>query len=65
MRSQGYPGWLRTEFPVDYDHLKYFWSSMTQELQLWPFMSYNWLFLWGYTLYKWGYFSTYNWNFGQ
>ena len=23
--------------------------------------SYNWLFLWGYTFYKWGFVSTYNW----
>jgi hypothetical protein len=23
--------------------------------QLWPFTSYNWLFLWDYTFYKWGY----------
>ena len=30
-------------------------------LQLWPFISYNWLFLWDYTFYKWGFLSTYNW----
>ena len=24
-------------------------------VQLWPFTSYNWLFLWDYTFYKWGY----------
>ena len=28
--------------------------------QLWPFTSYNWLFLWDYTFYKWGFLSTYN-----
>ena len=27
--------------------------------QLWPFISYNWLFLWDYTVYKWAYFSTF------
>ena len=24
-------------------------------------MSYNWLFQWDYTFYKWGFLSTYNW----
>ena len=24
-------------------------------IQLWPFVSYNWLFQWDYTFYKWGY----------
>ena len=23
-------------------------------IQLWPFISYNWLFQWDYTFYKWG-----------
>ena len=32
--------------------------------QLWPFISYNWLFQWDYTCYKWGFLSTYNWYFG-
>ena len=26
--------------------------------------SYNWLFQWDYTCYKWGFLSTYNWYFG-
>ena len=30
------------------------------QVQLWPFTSYNWLFLWDYTFYKWGFVSTYN-----
>ena len=30
-------------------------------LQFWPFISYNWLFQWNYTIYKWGFVSTYNW----
>ena len=30
-------------------------------IQLWPFISCNWLFLWDYTIYKWGFVSTYNW----
>ena len=30
-------------------------------VQLWPFISYNWLFQWDYTFYKWGFVSTYNW----
>ena len=30
-------------------------------VQLWPFTSYNWLFLCDYTFYKWGFVSTYNW----
>ena len=30
-------------------------------VQLWPFISYNWLFLWDHTFYKWGFVSTYNW----
>ena len=35
-------------------------------LQLWPLISYsyNWLFLWDYTFYKWGFLSTCNWYFG-
>ena len=33
-------------------------------LELWPFISYNWLFQWDYTFYKWGFLSTYNWYFG-
>ena len=29
-------------------------------------ISYNWLFLWDYTFYKWGFLSTYNWyNLGH
>ena len=34
--------------------------------QLWPYkISYNWLFLWDYTVYKWAFVSTYNWyNWG-
>ena len=32
--------------------------------QLWPFLSYDWLFLWDYTFYKWGFLSTYHWYFG-
>ena len=28
--------------------------------QLWPFTSYNLLFQWDYTFYKWGFLSTYN-----
>ena len=31
------------------------WNSLASDLQLWPFISYNWLFLWDYTFYKWGY----------
>ena len=27
-------------------------------------ISYNWLFLWDYKIYKWGFVSTYNWYFG-
>ena len=27
-------------------------------VQLWPFITYNWLFLWAYTFYKWGSVST-------
>ena len=34
------------------------------QIQLWPFISYNWLFQWDYTFYKWGFLSTYNWYFG-
>jgi hypothetical protein len=30
-------------------------------VQLWPFISYNWLFLWDHTFYKWGFVSTYTW----
>ena len=30
-------------------------------VQLWPFITYNCLFLWDYTFYKWGFVSTYNW----
>ena len=30
-------------------------------IQLWPFISYNWLFQWDYTCYKWGFLSTCNW----
>ena len=26
-----------------------------QPIQLWPFISYNWLFQWDYTFYKWGF----------
>jgi hypothetical protein len=33
-------------------------------VQVWPFISYNWLFQWDYTIYKWGFVSTYNWYFG-
>ena len=29
-------------------------TSEIRSLEFWPFMSYRWLFLWGYTLYKWG-----------
>ena len=36
-------------------------SQLAQILQLWSFIiSYNWLFLWDYTFYKWGFVSTYN-----
>ena len=31
------------------------------KIQLWPFISYNWLFQWDYTFYKWWFLSTYNW----
>ena len=37
---------------------------MNGVLQLWPFISYNWLFQWhytDYTFYKCGFVSTYNW----
>ena len=27
-------------------------------------ITYNWLFQWDYTFYKWGFVSTYNWYFG-
>ena len=35
------------------------WSSLSIlviyiYIQLWPFISYNWLFQWDYTFYKWG-----------
>ena len=33
-------------------------------IQLWPFISYNWLFLWDKkTFYKWGFVTGYNWYF--
>jgi hypothetical protein len=31
-------------------------------VQLWPFTSYNWLFLWDYTFYKRGY-TFYKWDY--
>ena len=32
------------------------WQSKTiRSIQLWPFISYNWLFLWDYTFYKWAF----------
>ena len=34
----------------------------TRAKQFWPFMSYNRLFLWDYTFYKWAFVSTYNWH---
>ena len=39
-------------------------SNKSQDffLQLWPFISYNWIFLWDKkTFYKWGFLSTYHW----
>ena len=36
-------------------------EKIVEMLQLWPFSRYNWLFLWGYTFYKWGSVSTWNW----
>ena len=50
------PGWHR--IPTESDDLK-----MYSYGRLWSFMSYNWLFLWGYTLHKCGFSSTYNWYF--
>ena len=32
----------------------YPWSDEQKQTQLWPFISYNWLFLWDYAFYKWG-----------
>jgi hypothetical protein len=34
-------------------------------IQLLPFISCNWLFLWAYTFYEWGFVSTYKWYLGQ
>jgi hypothetical protein len=34
-------------------------DGLFNQLELWPFISYNWLFLWDYTFYKWGFVSTY------
>ena len=36
----------------------------SKDAQLRPFISYNCLFQWNYTFYKWGFVSTYNWYFG-
>ena len=37
--------------------IAYVWHNqrVTWSHQLWPFTSYNWLFLWDYTFYKWGF----------
>ena len=41
--------WKRMENPI---------RDAIRPLQVWPFISYDWLFQWGYTCYKWAYFST-------
>ena len=34
---------------------------LPNDVQLWPFTSYNWIYLWDKkTFYKWGFLSTYN-----
>ena len=40
--------------------------EFSYNIQLWPFINYNWLFQWDYIFYKWGFLSTYNWyNLGH
>jgi hypothetical protein len=57
-------GVLNARYPTQKHKIK-LWSkkevSPFDISQLWPFISYSWLFQWDYAFYKWGFVSTCNW----